>query len=187
MKQINHEPYSSIYKKLHTLIPNLEEHIAQGKQYGKSKLNSPAMMDLNFDYLFTDEKGSHVIALSHYFEQNGDLVPDPDMEIRIIPEMKMAEAMTFQDQRIYQHVYQHDGEKELVNPHLKKDMNYFLDQWLTNAIQQGHRIDLSKVENEQELGGENMQEKESGEPGKNNDLDDIRRTQNKNRDRDMDR
>lgn len=151
MKQTTIEPYSSIYKKLQTIIPNLEEHIGQGKESGRSQLHSPGMMDLHFDYLRTDEQGRHIIALGHYFKQNGDSVPDPDMEIRIMPEMKMAEAMTFQDQRIYQQVYQYEGDKELVNTHLKKDMNYFLNQWLTNAIAQGHRIDLSKGENEQEI------------------------------------
>ncbi len=138
------ELYSTIYKKLLKVIPDLPEHIAQGKHYGKSQLNSSGMMDLSFDYLREDEKGNPIIALAHHFEQNGDLVSDPDMEIRIFPKMKMAEAMTFQDQFGYRRIYEFRDGKEFVSPKLKKDLNGFLNQWLTNIIRQGHRIDLSE-------------------------------------------
>ncbi len=146
------QPYSSIYKKLMQVIPDLIKHIEEGKHHGKSvKDPKGGLMDLNFDYLGKDKKGNYLIALSHYFEQNGDMVADPDMQIRILPELEAAEAMTFQDQFGYQEVYPDKGDgKEYVDLKRKKDLNQFLNQWLTNTIRQGHKIDLTQVESETE-------------------------------------
>lgn len=144
------QPYSAIYKKLMQIIPDLIKHIEAGKDSGKSvKDPKGGLMDLNFDYLGKDKKGNYLIALSHLFEQNGDMVPDPDMQIRILPEMEMAEAMTFQDQYGYQEVYPDQGDgKEYVDLRRKKELNQFLSQWLTNIIKQGHKIDLTQEESE---------------------------------------
>jgi uncharacterized protein YqiB (DUF1249 family) len=146
------QPYSTIYKKLMQIIPDLIKHIEAGKDSGKSvKDPKGGLMDLNFDYLGKDKKGNYLIALSHLFEQNGDMVPDPDMQIRILPEMEMAEAMTFQDQYGYQEVYPDQGDgKEYVDLRRKKELNQFLSQWLTNIIKQGHKIDLTQAESETE-------------------------------------
>lgn len=84
--------YETIYRKLDKLgaIAALDA----GQDYAKSHIGEP-FMDLNMDVL--DRRADHiVIALSHYFEQNGDLCADPDMEIRIYPGRCMAEALTFQ-------------------------------------------------------------------------------------------
>ncbi len=40
--------------------------------------------------------GDHVFAMAHNFKQNGDIMADPDMQIRIIPEMHSIEALTYQ-------------------------------------------------------------------------------------------
>lgn len=136
---MTHIPHNrSIYQKLLTLIPNLPEHLKVGKEYGKSQ--SAPYMDLSYDFLHEDTPGEYIIALHHYFEMNGDLVPDPDMEIKVIPEKNIADAVSFQNQIIYHHVDQEEKHREK----LQQDLNEFLDQWLENALAQGHRIDLSK-------------------------------------------
>lgn len=137
-----------IYSKLSRIIPNMETHLAQGTAAGKS--TSEGFMDLNFDYLGKDERGWHTIALSHNYEQNGDLVPDPDMQIRINTEAKTAEAMTFQNIYLYQQVYEEIEGKLYRREKLQKQLNLFLSQWLSNALAQGHRIDLSKAGREHE-------------------------------------
>jgi len=147
------QPYSSIYNKLLKIIPNLIEYLKQGKQHGKSvKDTKGGLMDLNYDFLGKDKNGNYLIALAHNFVQNGDVMADPDMQIRIIPDMEAAEALTFQQSSgdVYQEVYSEKDGKQLVNLKLKKDLNAFLSQWLTNIIKQGHTIDLSKAESEEE-------------------------------------
>lgn len=93
-------------------------------------------MDLHFDRLREDD-GAVIIALAHYFKQNGDLCCDPDMTIRVWPERRIAEALTFQMAipPVYTEVYPEPG---MVNPRAKKELNSFLDTWLRNAIAQDH-------------------------------------------------
>ena len=74
------------------------------------------MMDLNYDHLGCRklDLGDYVsydIALAHNYIQNGDVMADPDMEIRIYPEIKYAEALTYQldGLGIFQRVYPEPG------------------------------------------------------------------------------
>lgn len=141
-KQIVVEPYSSILKKLTKIIPGLMEHLQSGEHFsGKSHVEG--YMDLHFDFLFKDKQGYN-IALAHYYEMNGDLVPDPDMQIRIIPEMNAAEAMTFQNMYRYDEVYHHQDGKEMVDQKMKPKLNSYLNEWLSTLISYGHQVQLVK-------------------------------------------
>lgn len=121
--------YETIYKRLEKLgvIKLFNSNVASAKS------KSGGFMDLNYDRIARD-----VIALSHYYrdERSGDMIADPDMAIRIIPDAKMAEALTYQDSFGFKVVYV--GDK--VNAALKKDLNSFLAYWLLNAKKQGHRF-----------------------------------------------
>lgn len=119
--------YERIFRKLEKILGDLTEL----PEYAKFKAHG--FMDLNLDRLYGDEQ-SVTVAISHYFKQNGDMIPDPDMEVRIYPEMKMAEALSYQDSFGYQQVYPSPGQ---VNLKAKKDLNVFLNQWLSNIIEQG--------------------------------------------------
>ena len=121
----------SIYKKLIKIIPD----IATRRSAGKSKLSSDALMDLNLDIL-SKKKNIIRIALSHYYKVNSDLVADPDCELIINTELQTANAMTYQDTYIYQ-TAEHDGG---INQKLVNELNEFVDQWLQNCIDQGHKI-----------------------------------------------
>jgi uncharacterized protein YqiB (DUF1249 family) len=156
-KMIVAQPYSSIYNKLLQIIPGLMDYLESGEYFhGKSK--SEGYMDLNLDFVRKDKQG-YIIALSHYYLHDpedpiSDLIADPDMEIRIIPEMKMAEAMTFQDLYRYDEVYEEKDGKQYVNLEMKKKLNTFLNGWLSNIIAQGHKIKPVKESEEKDAGEE---------------------------------
>lgn len=119
--------YYRIYEKLKTL------GVLDIKEY--RKYTSKGFMDLSIDVLEnTDEKMR--IAMAHNFIQNGDVMADPDMEIMIFKKLEAAEALTFQQDSlgIYQEVYPEPGK---VNVRLKRELNSFLNQWLTNLRHQG--------------------------------------------------
>lgn len=88
------------------------------------KFVSSGLMPLNVDKLTYD-----TIALAHNGKQNGDVMADPDIEVRIYPDLKMAEALTFRNDYmgIYQEVYPEPGK---YYPKLKKELNDFLNNWL---------------------------------------------------------
>lgn len=107
------------------------------------KIQKKHYMDLNFDYLEKDEQGQ-VIAMAHNYIQYGDVMADPDMQVRIIPEMHSIEALTYQldSMGIFQQVY---PEKGKVNIQAKKELNSFLEKWLINLIDQGFKLEHDKA------------------------------------------
>jgi uncharacterized protein YqiB (DUF1249 family) len=94
-------------------------------------------MDLGFDVL-QRSPDRLIIALSHYYKHpSGDMIADPDMEIAVFPSREYAEALSYQDSNFYHCIESPSGD---VDDKLRKNMNAFLSQWLTNLIQQGHCI-----------------------------------------------
>jgi len=114
-----------IFKKLTKVIPDL--HILNEHR----KLKASSMMDLNIDIL-QKESEVMIIAMSHYYlHDSGDMIADPDMEIKINFELQYAEALTYQDMFGYRQVYPEPGK---YAPRAMKELNAFLDQWLSNII-----------------------------------------------------
>lgn len=125
----------NIYEKLWKVIPDLFEI----KSHGKSIIGG-GVMDLSLDILnHTDSK--LIIALGHYYKHpSGDMIADPDMEIAVYKYQKFAEALSYQDAYIYRVVYSAD--RMQVDLRAKRDLNEFLDQWLSCLIDQKHIIKL---------------------------------------------
>ena len=124
--------YEMIFARLQE-IRILDENGMMQAEYMKFK--SPGLMDLNVDKLTSD-----TIALAHNGIQNGDVMADPDLQVRINRPGKMAEALTFQNDYlgIFQEVYPEPGK---YYPKLKKELNDFLNDWLKNMIEvQGYQL-----------------------------------------------
>ena len=135
--------YERIYDALDSILPGGIEGFCSNPE-GYAKLKAEGYMDLNIDvqnWKEDGQKGTFRISMAHNFIQNGDVMADPDMEIRIHKDMKMAEALTYQldSLGIYQTVYQERDGRQMVNPRLKKELNSFLAQWLRNIKAQGHK------------------------------------------------
>lgn len=131
--------YARIFQKLQKVVPELMTIEESGKSI------VPNFMDLNLDVLHK-RSTRIVIALSHYYKQNGDMIPDPDMELTVYPKLEIAEALSYQDSFCYRTIYSDDKGTEDIKA--KKELNAFLDQWLSNLIEQGHCIEADEVEDE---------------------------------------
>lgn len=116
---------ATLYKKLIQVIPDLPRL----KEYRKLKANG--YMDLNVDVLVRAGNTMR-IAIAHNYEMNGDIVPDPDMELEVDLKMETVDAKTVQNIYAYSEVEEGDVM-------MQKDLNEFLDLWLTNLIDQGHK------------------------------------------------
>jgi uncharacterized protein YqiB (DUF1249 family) len=121
--------YETNYERLNKILGGLLETM----DFESIKLESKGFMDLHIDKI-----GENEISLTHYYKQNGDTCPDPDMQIKVHPEMKMIEALTYQDSFSYQEVYPKPG---YVYPALKKQLNSFLRKWLINLTKQGFKYE----------------------------------------------
>lgn len=119
-----------IYDALKDLLGNLRE------LPDNCKMMSFGFMNLNLDML-KQRNTTTTIALSHYYKHpSGDMIPDPDVEIRIFHELQMAEALSFQDIFGYKQVYHENG---YIDAEAKTMLNKFLLQWLRNLKAQGFR------------------------------------------------
>ena len=84
--------------------------------------------------LIIERLGHDTVSIAHYYEQNGDLVADPEITARINFDNSTAEALTFQNFMGFRAVY---PEGKNINLKLKKTLNSFLNYWLTNLKEQG--------------------------------------------------
>lgn len=113
------------------------KEIAQGiltERYRYMKLKAPGFMDLVVEKLCDDR-----ISMSHYYEQNGDLMSDPDMEIMVDHGRELLIPATYQQDNlcIYQEAYRGN---QLIDAYLAQELNEFLSEWLNNISNQGHIV-----------------------------------------------
>lgn len=133
----NEKVETEIFHMLFDVVPDLMSI----EEYGKSK--TEGFMDLGLDVLHRSPE-KLTIALSHYYRHpSGDMIPDPDMMISVFPKQERAAAISYQDACVFQSVLACDEENA---NELQHDLNLFLSQWLSNLIEQGHRIALPLVE-----------------------------------------
>lgn len=122
--------FQQIFNRLEALTDGIAEFAS--KPGNHKILKADGFMDLHVECI-----GKNHISLAHYYVQNGDLMADPEMEVRIVPETMMAEALTYSQASppIYQQVYTADGKR--YYPRLRSDLNSFLRTWLKNLENQG--------------------------------------------------
>lgn len=122
------------YQRILALVP----HVETMEPGDAVKLRASGFMDLCVDVLM--RKGSVIqISLAHYYEQNGDLVPDPDMEVLLLQATQMAYP---------KHIQHSTGAfRECLDERMRisdtaefSDQSEFLSMWLGNLEAQGHRI-----------------------------------------------
>ncbi len=129
--------HERIYQKLLAVIPNLDIHLASGINDGKSELHREGVKDLFFDYLHTDTDGNPIISLAHRYEYNGQMIPDPDMEICLMPDSKQARAVSFQNIYVYEWVREGDSR-------IQVELDERLDRWLSSCLNLGHKIEVMR-------------------------------------------
>ena len=86
--------------------------------------------------LYIDRLAEDRYAIARNIMADGVLVPDPDMEIRVDHQKKIAEPLVFQDSKGKKVVYPEPGK---VNLSVKNELVRYLDRWLTDMINDGYR------------------------------------------------
>lgn len=119
---------NSIERKNYELLENIAGPIFTEDVY-YLKYASKGMLDLNIEKIYDDR-----IAMSHYYEQNGDLMADPDIEISVDKENKLLIPKAYQLDTLG--IYQ----DEISNPKLGDELNKFLPTWIQNIKDQQYRL-----------------------------------------------
>lgn len=101
-------------------------------------LKSNGYMDLIIEVIEETET-TRDLSLAHYFEQNGDLMADPEIVVRIYKKMKNVEVLSYRQDSmgLEQFVYKMAGGTKMVNVGLKTQLNSFFSEWLNNLLHQG--------------------------------------------------
>lgn len=106
---------------------------------------SGGYMPLVVEYLGYTFHGGKVYSVTHYGEQNGDAMRDPDMTISVDHKAGTVDPLTFQNDYmgLYQEVYlTGDDGRERYRPGLRTELDGFLWQWLKNIAEQGFSPDV---------------------------------------------
>ncbi len=107
--------------------------IASGDYRSLRMESGPGMMPLHLQWIDTD-----VITVSHTYQQNGDLMYDPEMTFRVDREKGALESLTFRQDGFPQRNDEVYPEPGLWRPKLRSSLNRFAQQWFKNISQQNY-------------------------------------------------
>lgn len=79
-----------------------------------------------------------IYSIAHYYEQNGDLVCDPDMTFLVASTDNSIYPITFeQGGMLYQEAVEWDGDRiKGVRPKTQRDITNFANTWMRNIKEQ---------------------------------------------------
>lgn len=104
-----------------------------------SQFEAHIRLDLpGFDRLIIENIGGNRIVVAHYFEANGDLVPEPDVVFYTAYEggwlpIEITQSMT----GYTQYVKVEFGAVTLLDAEGQNELAFFADQWAQNLMDQG--------------------------------------------------
>ena len=105
--------------------------------YIKIDNTNGAFMPLSVERLYKVDGDRDVISLAHYFEQNGDLVQDPEMLFVVVnEEMIMPISIQHAFGRVNEGVVFENNKMTGVYVKAQKDMTVFAGMWLNNIKNQ---------------------------------------------------
>jgi len=114
----------------------LLEKIVKRFDFDYLKLKSDGFMDLVIEKL-NEDGNVKIISLAHYYEQNGDLIPDPDIVVRVNTDFETAEVLEYQDTHGYVRIYSSDN--KYINLKARRNLNSFLNFFLKQKLKQGFK------------------------------------------------
>jgi len=97
-----------------------------------------AYMAVHVEKLRLTEQGT-LFSVTHYYEQNGDLMRDPDMEFLKVGDDYYPTYMRQDGGGAYEReavVYGEDGKIERYYPRMQADLAFFANQWMKNIKEQ---------------------------------------------------
>lgn len=121
----------SIPEQNYRFVMKMAGEVLRGEVDSKTFKAGAGFMPLTIEQI-----GDNFIAISHYYEQNGEAIADPDMEFVYNNDSKTLQARTYQQDALqrYDEVYGDDG----YNEQLEEELNLFAHQWFQTIEKQGY-------------------------------------------------
>ena len=122
---------------------------------GSAHFKADGFMDLVIENLSIKEwflgEPMDIYSITHYGEQNGDLMADPDMQFGVVSDGEKMRVIPLTFQNDYMGIYQRifnqtpDGEW-MYSKALCTDLDEFLYSWLQNIKEQGFYESIKDIE-----------------------------------------
>jgi hypothetical protein len=97
-------------------------------------------MDLHIEYVGKGPRGGGLVSVAHYYEQNGDMMRDPDMVFEVDDKMEFWSPISYRQDGlgVYQEAVSQDEIGQVfLNPRLIKELSAFAKTWDRNLKEQG--------------------------------------------------
>ncbi len=136
MTSLPHQIYDDNYKLLLKLYPFITRIDNDDRILLTSDNHMPFSISLinRSDYILQ-------IAIAHYKKQNDDLVPDPEITLKLNTKYNFVEVLSYQDEFGIIHVYNDKGEIDLKE---RDELNKFLRNWLLRLLKTGYQYNMYK-------------------------------------------
>ena len=127
----------AINAKAQTILNTLTCDLGPENTHRKIDNGGTAFMAVSVDFLFECEAGK-VFAFAHNFEQNGDLIPDPDVEILVsaVDGRAYPTAIQYATGTYNRVVFLEDGKIDRFAPRGQRDLATFVGTWFENIRRQ---------------------------------------------------
>jgi hypothetical protein len=105
----------------------------------------PGFMPLSIEAIGTGPRGGVLVSVMHTYEQNGDLMRDPDLVLEVLVTLGWWPVRFRQDNLgIDQTAVWRDGDRVLTRGRLVRDLRAFMRQWDRNLAAQGF-LDAARI------------------------------------------
>jgi hypothetical protein len=106
---------------------------------------STSFMPVSIEAFGTTPHGTLIVSLAHYYEQNGDLMADPEVTFVVTRDDYVVPITFRQDNLGINRVYvRWEGDKVYWNLRMQNDLAGFCNEWLENIKQQQYGGKLPK-------------------------------------------
>jgi hypothetical protein len=101
------------------------------------RLEVVGFMPLCVEHVGTGPRGLPLVSVAHYYEQNGDLMSDPDCTFEVEGERWLP--VTYQQDSIglYQEAVTREGGQARIDGHRERELRAFAAGWDANLAAQG--------------------------------------------------
>ena len=110
------------------------------------KVINPPYMPLVVEYVGQGPRGLPLVSVAHYFEQNGDMMRDPEIVFEV-PARGTWEPVSIQQDPLGSHqeaVFRDDAGRLMARPGLVRSIKAFARMWDRNLKAQGFLEEVGK-------------------------------------------
>ena len=104
-----------------------------------ASLRVPGFMTLSVEVVGTGPRGGPLVSVMHTYEQNGDMMRDPDLVVELVPPVNWWLPVSYQQDNlgVFQEAVLLDGDRLVTHSRVVDSLKAFMATWDRNIGAQG--------------------------------------------------